>query len=172
MLKPNLPHDALKICAIASCSQRHWTRVHKLMCTGAISDDEAESSPLFNFKIHACATNEIFLLVADVFSSICCEVEKMKENLIQNDTRTVTDALRPYSTFVRNPWWEVAVLGYKTSDGESPEKLDQTLRQLVAESWQMLSKALDLDGRGLTEVLSSEYMARSEMITKSKYLML
>ena len=142
------------------------------MCTGAISDDEAESSPLFNFKMHACATNEIFLLVADVFSSICCEVEKMKENLMQDDARTVADALRPYCTFVRNPWWEVAVLGYKASDGESPEKLDQTLRQLVAESWQMLSKALDLDGRGLTEVLSSEYMARSDVFLSWQVLSL
>lgn len=159
MFNSNTMIHLLKISDVASCSQRHWIRGHKLLCTGAISDDEAGNSPLFCFKIHACATNEIFLLVADVFASICCEIEKMKETLILDDP-AVTDALRPYNTFVRNLWWEVAVLGYTTNDGEPPEKLDQTLRQLVAESWEMLSKALDLDGRGLLKILSAEYMAR------------
>ena len=38
---------------------------------------------LVAFKRHACATNEIFLLVADVFARICCEVDSAKANGVQ-----------------------------------------------------------------------------------------
>lgn len=76
---------------------------------------------------------------------------------------TLTVALHPYSRFVRNLWWDVAIPSTKEQrgdTGESPKLFALTLRQLVGESWDMLRQVLDLDGRGLTEVLSIEYMAR------------
>lgn len=113
--------------------------------------------------MHACATNEIFLLVADVFASICCEIEKMREEGSLNDESILVAALFPYSTFVRNPWWEVAIPSRDvlvTDPEESPAKFATTLKQLVGESWNMLRVVLDLDSRGLTEILSSDYFAR------------
>jgi hypothetical protein len=80
-----------------------------------------------------------------------------------DDRSILTVALHPYNRFVRNLWWDVAIPSAKeqTDDsGESPEAFASTLRQLVSESWDMLRQVLDLDGRGLTEVLSIEYMAR------------
>ena len=113
--------------------------------------------------MHACATNEIFLLVADVFANICCEIEKMREESSLDDESILVAALFPYSTFVRNPWWEVAIPSrdiLMTDPEESPAKFAMTLKQLVCESWNMLREVLDLDSRGLTEVLSSDYFAR------------
>jgi hypothetical protein len=130
-----------------------------MLCTGFITEEEAATSPLIQFKIHACETNEIFLLVADVFASICCEIEERRKECIVDDDAIVRAALHPYETFVRNPWWEVAIC--RTDDvDQQPEVFAETLRQLVAESWEMLRLALDLDGKGLTETLSMEYMAR------------
>jgi hypothetical protein len=80
-----------------------------------------------------------------------------------DDSSILTFALHPYGRFVRNLWWDVAIPSTKdqTGDsGESPQAFALTLRQLVSESWEMLRQVLDLDGRGLTEVLSAEYMAR------------
>jgi hypothetical protein len=103
------------------------------------------------------------LLVADVFANICCEIEQKREEGTMDDSSILTVALHPYNRFVRNLWWDVAIPSTKdqTGDsGESPEAFALTLSQLVSESWEMLRQVLDLDGRGLTEVLSIEYMAR------------
>lgn len=148
---------------IEECNQKHWNRGHKLLCTGYITEEDAANSPLINFKMHACATNEIFLLVADVFASICCNIDKMREEGSLDDESILQAALFPYSTFVRNPWWEVAIPsrdGQVSDPEESPEKFAMTLKQLVGESWDMLRLVLDLDNRGLTESLSAEYFSR------------
>jgi hypothetical protein len=146
-----------------ACHQNHWCRGHKLLCTGSITDEEADSSSLLQFKIHACETNEIFLLVADVFASICCSLDDMRAEGSMDDAMMLTRALNPYANFVRNSWWEVAIPSVQDqidNAEESPEKFAQTLQQLVTESWNMLRQTLDLDGRGLAEVLSIDYMAR------------
>ena len=137
------------------------------MCTGSITDEEADSSALVQFKIHACETNEIFLLVADIFASICCSVDEMRAEGIMDDAIILTNVLSPYAKFVRNPWWEVAIpsihdVGISLED--CPENFAQTLQQLVTDSWNMLRQTLDLDSRGLAEVLSIDYMARLPQI--------
>jgi hypothetical protein len=145
------------------CNRHHWNRGHKLLCTGNITEEDAANSPLIQFKMHACATNEIFLLVAEVFASICCEIETKRKEDHSDDAAIITSALHPYCTFVRNPWWEVAIPTTNespTNADESPEKFAQTLQMLVSESWDMLRLVLDLDGRELAEVLSIDYMAR------------
>lgn len=87
----------------------------------------------------------------------------MREEGSLNDESILVAALFPYSTFVRNPWWEVAIPSRDvlvTDPEESPAKFATTLKQLVGESWNMLRVVLDLDSRGLTEILSSDYFAR------------
>lgn len=113
--------------------------------------------------MHACETNEILLLVADVFASICCEIEGKRNEGILDEKAIITNALRYYHNFVRNPWWECAIQPVQ-EDGsdvnESPENFAEKLRLLVSDTWAMLRQVLDLDDRGLTDVLSMDYLAR------------
>ena len=93
----------------ASCRDHHWHHHgHRLLCTGYISDEEAESHPLMAFKIHAISTNEIFLMVADVFAIIITRAELKRES----DGSDLVEALRwasqPLESYVRNLWWEAA----------------------------------------------------------------
>lgn len=154
-------------CSVA-CRDRHWHR-HRLLCTGAITEEEAAASPLIRFKVHACETNEIFLLVADVFAKICSDVEAaagMGAGAAAGET--VEAALAPYSRFVRNIWWDcvvdagtTTVATTTTTSSGSSEDLSAVLKRLVEESWALLREALNLDGRGLAGVLSAEYFART-----------
>ena len=164
-----------------ACRDQHWSR-HQLLCTGALTEEEAATSPLIRFKIHACETNEIFLLVADVFAKICSDIDVMRQSKAGNgeDVAIIASALAPYDRFVRNLWWDCVVIDPTLSssdsgssningivtkedggDGGNDENLPTTLKQLVAESWALLREVLNLDGRGLTHVLTAEYMART-----------
>jgi hypothetical protein len=150
---------------VETCRDSHWRR-HRLLCTGALSEEDAESSPLFQFKVHACQTNSIFLLVADVFARICDDVERMRSEGSLDETAIISRALEPYSRFVRNLWWDAVSaesesLNEVEMDGtREKDDLVGTLKLLVHDSWDLLRKALDLDRRGLTEVLSTEYFSR------------
>ena len=117
-------------CSI-QCSELHWKRGHRLMCTGCISEEEARNHPLIQFKQHACATNEIFLLVADVFSAICIEVE---------NGVSIDFALRPFKGYVRELWWDVVG---NTIDRQLNE-ISSTSKNLVDDSCAHLSEVLRL----------------------------
>ena len=106
--------------------------------------------------MHACETNEIFLLVGDIFARICTSIADDDVADIPREV-SVPKALAPYDNYVRNLWWEVAT---------SPDEIDTgsfsiTLQELVRESWGLLSVALDLKGRGLVDILSEEYFSRT-----------
>ena len=152
------------------CRNKHWTSRHKLLCTGHITDEDAELDPLYQFKIHACRTNEIFLLAADVCSRICLEVER-NMNKESRDTydQIVTKSLEPYAGFVRNKWWDAARVSAETSAKKTtdPEEFVTTLKQLVADSWSLMSKALKLEERGLEGILTEEYLSRFGWIIAS-----
>ena len=169
-----------------ACRDQHWSR-HQLLCTGALTEEEAATSPLIRFKMHACETNEIFLLVADVFAKICSDIDMMRQSKAAGngeDVAIIAAALAPYDRFVRNLWWDCVVIDPSSSspkpsssnisgsvtqatandndgDGGNEENLPSVLKQLVVESWALLREVLNLDGRGLTHVLTAEYMART-----------
>ena len=164
-----------------ACRDQHWSR-HQLLCTGALTEEEAATSPLIRFKIHACETNEIFLLVADVFAKICTDIDMMRQSKAGagngEDVAIIAAALAPYDRFVRNLWWDCVVVDHSSSSSEPNSNITQTatkddddrgndenlpsmLKQLVTESWALLQEVLNLDGRGLTHVLTAEYMART-----------
>eukprot|EP00607_Mallomonas_marina_P001276 CAMPEP_0182435428 /NCGR_PEP_ID=MMETSP1167-20130531/75679_1 /TAXON_ID=2988 /ORGANISM="Mallomonas Sp, Strain CCMP3275" /LENGTH=299 /DNA_ID=CAMNT_0024626473 /DNA_START=441 /DNA_END=1337 /DNA_ORIENTATION=+ len=85
-------------------------------------------------------------------------IEKYKSSSsFQFSENAVTLALQPYERYVRHLWWDVAV----PDDKQDPMALAVTLRSLVQESWSLLCVALNLHDRGLAEVLSDEYMART-----------
>jgi len=136
------------------CRHVHWmNRGHALLCTG--SCDATDS--LVQFKIHAMETNEIFLLVADVFAQTCVDVERKLSEGCPFDEAVATSMI-PFEEggYVRELWWDAAV----APPGTDPAELRASLQTLVTESWGLLDLALRLTDRQLASVLSPEYMSR------------
>lgn len=129
------------------CQENHYSRCHKLLCVGNIAVEDAPTHPLIEFKMNSIETNEIFLLVADVVATIAVRQETLgAESNIQN-------ACAPFSSFVQNPWWEVAI----SQDGdEATASLREVLTGLVAESCGLLRRAIP----GTDKFLTDEYFAK------------
>jgi hypothetical protein len=139
-----------------NCRETHWSKKgHKLLCTGFIPDDEAEDHPIFQFKMYAVSTNEIFLMIADIFAEVCvycethCDEGKTVEEVAQG-------FLGRYMSFVRQRWWDAL----QVPKGQKPIKFKKTLQKVVTECWELLSTALTLKERGLDGVLSADFLAR------------
>ena len=138
------------------CEAANWDRGHDLMCTGKCEIGE----PLVEFKQFAIETNEIFLLVGKLFAKLCKEVETavamVPPELAEETKKHVCSQ---YDSFSRNLWWDVAV-----DPADSPEKqnqLKESLHMMTAEAWLHLSGALDLEKRGLADLLNQDYIART-----------
>jgi len=127
-----------------ACAATHWSASHCLLCTGKIPDSEAEAHPLMAFKTHACGTNEIFLMVADIFAGVVAALDA---------GRTVEEALRPYEGYVREQWWDAVA--------DPDPALGTKLKELVAQSWFLLDRALSLTERGLGMTLSMDYFSQT-----------
>ena len=137
------------------CKGDHYNRGHKYLCTGHLSEEDAMKSPLVQFKIHAVQTNEIFLLVADIFAKVITSVE---------GGVSTSEAILPWNNYVRNMWHTVAVdkPSKKKSGGKKKStSLSDTLRSLVTDSYTLLGDALQLQAKGLDGVLSEEYFSRT-----------
>lgn len=126
-----------------------------MLCTGLISDDEADMHPLINFKIHAMTTNEIFLMVADVFASVCAHVDSLV-HCGADLSYAFEVAARPLAGYVREQWWDAAI----TPKGYKPAAFKKSLKTLVKDSWELLNDALHLTERGYAAYLSEEYLSR------------
>jgi len=148
------------------CKQAHWHQSHKLLCTGHAKEEDA----LVQFKIHAVRSNEIFLMVADMFAGVCCYVESQGLGLQGGPTGGPTGGCleqqqaaasqlveSTFGSYVREQWWDAAVAP-KNSD---PQELTDALQVLVKDSYNFLSEALDIAGRGLSGVLTAELMSRT-----------
>jgi hypothetical protein len=138
------------------CRDHHWSyKGHKYLCTGAIPDEEAEYHPLIGFKMHAMTTNEIFLMVGDVFASICCHVD----GLVASGTsieQAFDVAMKPLAGYVRELWWDAAI----TPKGYKPAAFKKSLKTLVKDSWDLLNEVLQLESRGYASFLNAEYLSR------------
>lgn len=143
-----------------SCRDFHWTiKGHKSLCTGLIPEDEADMHPLVNFKIHAMTTNEIFLMVADVFASIIAHVDSLVSCGTESSCAFEV-ATRPLAGYVRELWWDAAI----TPKGYKPAAFKKSLKTLVKDSWELLNEALHLSERGYAVYLSEEYMSRFVLV--------
>ncbi len=149
-------HACGEVYCSEECRVHHWNDGHCLLCTGLphITEDEA----LVQFKIHAVQSNEIFLMVADLFARVCIHVEQRVED---GDSRSpgeiASEMLYQYDSYVREQWWDAAI----APSGQDPVELTDSLKELVRDSWALANSALKLDARGLMEVLSEEYMSRT-----------
>jgi len=132
------------------CRMVHWhDRGHCVLCTGA----KDSSDPLVQFKIHAVQTNEIFLLVADVYAGIIASIEKKNSCSLEE---AVASSLEPFRGYVQQLWWDAAVAPL----GSDPVELRKTLQRLVDESWNLLNLAMRIGDRGLSGSLGPEFMSR------------
>ena len=131
----------------SACANSHFENGHKLLCTGEIAEEDALNHPLIKFKIHACSTNEIFLLVADIFSKIC--IDFSNSNKSNHDYEFLNN-------YVRNNWWEAAVC----PDDSNEVEFQSVLKNLVSESYSLLKVALDLEANGLEKLLGSITVTR------------
>eukprot|EP01031_Cornospumella_fuschlensis_P038636 gene38636-46969_t len=140
-----------------SCRDYHWNKKgHKYLCTGQINPAEADSHPLFAFKMHAVQTNEIFLMVADVFAEFCASYEQL--HIVQGNPRSVVIGFLQnfYQGYVRQLWWEAA----QPPKGQTKAKFTKTLKRLVSDSYSMLVSSLPVEEYNLQSVLSEEFMSR------------
>ena len=130
------------------CQQDDWENGgHKELCTGGIeednqnqkSHDENDSKeiqhPLLEFKRHAIANNEIFLVVATWIARI------LNGNIpYYDDDRQHS---HPYTDFMMKPWWDVAcspLFANPMGFAEAIE-LESSLKRLCKESCQFLQAA-------------------------------
>ena len=132
-----------------SCRDNHWNSCHRLLCTGDIPEDEADSHTLIRFKVHAIATNEIFLLAADIFANLCIASESSEEAMRAN--------IDVYNNYVRKRWEDCVT----ASSSQELIELKRTLARLVKESWALLNSALSLEQRGLDRILNEEFLSRT-----------
>jgi len=138
------------------CRDRHWTaKGHRVLCTGAISEDEAVDHPLICFKVHAITTNEILLMVAEVFASMCCQADTLISTGMSIQ-EALDECTQPLSGYVRELWWKAAV----PPRGSKPGAFRKSLKALVSDSWSLLNDVLQLEAKGYSAVLSEEYMSR------------
>ena len=120
-----------------------------MLCTGDIPEDEADSHTLIRFKVHAIATNEIFLLAADIFANLCIASESSEEAMRAN--------IDVYNNYVRKRWEDCVT----ASSSQELIELKRTLARLVKESWALLNSALSLEQRGLDRILNEEFLSRT-----------
>jgi hypothetical protein len=138
------------------CREHHWShKGHKLLCTGLIPEKEAEAHPLMQFKLHAMTTNEIFLMVADVFASHVLHMDTLVATGL-TPTMAFEVASRPLSGYCRELWWDAAI----TPPGQKQSIFKKTLKLLVRDSYELLSQVVGLEKRGYASFLTEEYMAR------------
>lgn len=99
---------------------------HNMLCTGNIKDGEEDIHPLYEFKVHACQNNEIFLIIGHIITSIISQyahynIALNKKNNDNNSSKTATttddddnndnsilqNIIKPYLEFCWKPWWEI-----------------------------------------------------------------
>lgn len=130
------------------CRNLHQQNGHILLCTGTITEQEAPSHTLILFKTYAVETNEVFLLVAEVFASI---ISKFTINKIP-----IEEAVSFFREYVHNPWWEVVTVPDDREEGEFRD----LLHTLAKDNYDLLSDALQLESTGLNSILSFDFMSR------------
>jgi hypothetical protein len=147
-------------CGEMYCSERcrdlHWANQgHRLLCTGHISDEEADFHPLISFKVHAMSTNEIFLMVADVFAAIVSHLDNLTSGGMAT-SQAFEVVSRPLSGYCRELWWDAAI----TPKNYKPVAFKKSLKKLVKDTWELLDEALQLKVKGYAPFLSEEYLSR------------
>lgn len=136
------------------CRSQHWEKCHSLLCTGCVSVDDADNSPLIAFKQYAVSTNEILLMVGDVFAEIFSNPVINAGG--EGSHAVALELVHPFQAYVHQLWWDAAV----APDGTNPDELTASLREIVVTAWDHLNTLFGITSRNLQSVLSAEFVAR------------
>lgn len=139
-----------------ACRAMHWDRGHSVLCTGCVAEENANNSPLIAFKSYAVATNEIFLMVGDVFASIFTHASVQSATDVDAKIAAVIALIRPFTEYVHELWWNVAI----APEGTDADELANSLKEIVADAWSHLDALFNIRAQGLSSVLSQEFVAR------------
>jgi hypothetical protein len=155
-------------CSLA-CKEKSWNTVHNYSCTGAITDEEAETHPLIEFKTHCVITNEIFLMVMDVFSMIMNELSRTEaaaaagtvdgagSGALAGLDPNLSETYRVLQNYCRELWSDAAT----APPGTSAKELKLMVRRLTNDSYRKIVRVYDLDETGLDKIFTKEYLSRT-----------
>ena len=154
-------------CSI-ECKEKAWNTVHNYSCTGAITEEEAPTHPLIEFKTHCLMTNEIFLMVLDVFSMIINELARSGAAVeagtingtgpgaVANLDPKASETYQLLEHYCRELWADAAT----APPGTSAKELKLMVRRLTNDSYRKITRVFDLDENGLDRILTKEYLSR------------
>lgn len=155
-------------CSLA-CKERSWNTVHNYSCTGAITEEEAPTHPLIEFKTHCLLTNEIFLMVMDVFSTIMNELSRSGAaaeagtvngpgaGTVANLDPNLSETYKLLEHYCRELWSDAAT----APPGTSAKELKLMVRRLTNDSYRKITRVYDLDETGLDKIFTKEYLSRT-----------
>jgi hypothetical protein len=129
-----------------SCKYTHWKESgHSILCTGRIGDSTAEEDELYQLKVFAVQTNEIFLMICDIVARFvaCHEADGVNVLIELND-------------FVREVWWDAIEAPKK----QNKKVFQRTLKNLVKELYTHLNKVFHLEEKGLHSYINEDWIAR------------
>ncbi len=94
-------------------------------------------------------------MVAELFATICVQTDALVVSGM-NKEEALSTAIKPLSIYVRELWWNAAIVPLK----QKPVAFRNTLKALVKDGWALLDETLLLTEKGYHTVLSAEYMSR------------
>lgn len=145
------------------CRRMHWElKGHSILCTGQLTEETVAVSPLYQFKLFSIQTNEIFLLIAEIIAEICATQDRNGSEGLA----ACNDAVNRFSSFVQNPWWEVATA---TKKGKVKAKLEKSLKGLVKDAHELLQDVFHLEDRGLSSLINEDFISRYSVIIIIKF---
>lgn len=140
------------------CQQQHWCeKGHCLLCTGQIQEDQMEENALYQLKVFAVQSNEIFLMISDIIADYITKHDPSFTPVTFSSSESRPDSLAVFQHYVRNIWWEAISLPKIPT---KRKQLQKTLQNLVNGLWEHLNATFQLKNRGLAAVFSKEWIAR------------
>jgi hypothetical protein len=114
-----------------ACKQRAWGLYHNKLCVGDIED---ENHPLYQLKIHAMETNEIFGLAAKVVAIAIYILEREGLDKYKQFMQTLVTKHSPV-------WWEIIPVDESMSVHDATQYREE-FKKLAEESYALLQGSL------------------------------
>lgn len=153
-----------------ACQENHWKRGHQFLCTGLITEEEAEEHPLYCFKVHATMTNEIFLMVADIFAELFSflrdydysqPLPNLDDNNNENKLPTKEDVALyflklKFSSYVKNNWYDIVTI----PKGQKEKTFKNVLKNLITDTYSFLETIFNISEKKLDHIINAGLVSR------------
>ncbi|BBN16381.1 protein MpATXR10 [Marchantia polymorpha subsp. ruderalis] len=133
------------------CADEAWRTYHSLLCAGPNSLCENKKA-LAQFKEHACDSNDIFLVAAQVIAGTILQARNLKNEILKNATAKgkeprqqthdiLLEAWEPFAMGFKKLWWEAVALPDDVDPSQEDSFRDQ-FKELAIESLNYLKEAI------------------------------